>query len=291
MTERSVSAATSEPSRPASTADGLADSRPSSASEKPTLLARYLLDLAMRPSQDPLLDLPEDFDLTTPAHARAGFGLTGGVNPSGGYTGGSSSQAFNPESDSFIYIEHLLEALAVLGRLGWALDALAQRETGEIFSLVDSTLEEVEERTVDRRQQATTNLVPTSALFLPPPPSSADDEVEYDETQPTATGGKLDEDAETLRDLFWTLYSKLDAVLQGFRVTSEVASRIGSVRPPGAPGRSIDWRLIRANCTSRSSAKSSRTTRTRCFETGPVWTQPTSGGRSRQRSRVSCEST
>lgn len=35
---------------------------------------------------------------------------------------------------------------------------------------------------------------------------------------------------ETLRDLFWTLYSKMDAVLQGFRVAYEVAGRIAEVR-------------------------------------------------------------
>lgn len=39
---------------------------------------------------------------------------------------------------------------------------------------------------------------------------------------------------ETLRDLFWTLYSKLDAVLQGFRVSYEVASRISEVRSPSS---------------------------------------------------------
>jgi exocyst complex component 4 len=233
--ERSVSTTPSDLSRPVSTADGLADARPSNVSEKPTILARYLLDLAMRPSQDPFLDLPEDLDLTspafaTPAHTRAGLSLASGATSMAGFAGGSSSsKAFNPEADSFVYIEHLLEALAVLGRLGWALDALAQREAVEIFGLVENVIEEVEERTADRRRQATTNLFPTSALFLPPPPSSAANGDDADEAQPTASGGKLDEDSETLRDLFWTLYSKLDAVLQGFKVTSEVASRIGSV--------------------------------------------------------------
>jgi exocyst complex component 4 len=37
-------------------------------------------------------------------------------------------------------------------------------------------------------------------------------------------------DVETLKDLFWTLYSKLDAVCQGLRVVSEVSNRIGSRR-------------------------------------------------------------
>ena len=36
-------------------------------------------------------------------------------------------------------------------------------------------------------------------------------------------------DAEILRDLFWTLYSKLIAVSEGLRVVYDVANRIGSV--------------------------------------------------------------
>lgn len=46
---------------------------------------------------------------------------------------------------------------------------------------------------------------------------------------PSETSG-LATSVETLRDLFWTLYSKLDAVLQGFRVGYEVAARIAEVR-------------------------------------------------------------
>jgi hypothetical protein len=39
----------------------------------------------------------------------------------------------------------------------------------------------------------------------------------------------MEKNVETLRDLFWTLYSKLDAVLQGFRVSYEVSMRITDV--------------------------------------------------------------
>lgn len=42
---------------------------------------------------------------------------------------------------------------------------------------------------------------------------------------------ELEMNVETLKDLFWTLFSKLDAVLQGFRVTYEVAMRIADVCP------------------------------------------------------------
>jgi exocyst complex component 4 len=36
--------------------------------------------------------------------------------------------------------------------------------------------------------------------------------------------------AETLLDLFWTIYSKLRAVVEGHRVVSEIVGRIGMVR-------------------------------------------------------------
>jgi exocyst complex component 4 len=53
---------------------------------------------------------------------------------------------------------------------------------------------------------------------------------------PSETSG-LANSVETLRDLFWTLYSKLDAVLQGFRVAYEVAGRIAEVRTPASKTR------------------------------------------------------
>lgn len=54
----------------------------------------------------------------------------------------------NPESDSFGYIEMLLEALAALGRLGAGLEQVVQRVPGEVHALVEQTLDEVEERCV-----------------------------------------------------------------------------------------------------------------------------------------------
>lgn len=36
--------------------------------------------------------------------------------------------------------------------------------------------------------------------------------------------------AETLLDLFWTVYSKLRAVVEGHRVVGEIVGRIGMVR-------------------------------------------------------------
>jgi hypothetical protein len=42
----------------------------------------------------------------------------------------------------------------------------------------------------------------------------------------SATAGLMDMNTEILLDFFWTLFSKLDAVLQGFRVFHEVVQRI-----------------------------------------------------------------
>lgn len=51
-----------------------------------------------------------------------------------------------PESDSFAYMEMLLESLAAMGRLGAALDTVVQRVPSEIHQLIDTTTDEVAER-------------------------------------------------------------------------------------------------------------------------------------------------
>jgi hypothetical protein len=60
----------------------------------------------------------------------------------------STKASQNLELDSFAYLEGLLESLGVLGKLGVGLDVISQRVQNEIYHLVDSTLEEVEERLV-----------------------------------------------------------------------------------------------------------------------------------------------
>jgi exocyst complex component 4 len=160
----------------------------------------------------------------------------------------------NPETDSFVYVETLLESLSVLGKLGGGLDIVAQRLPGEIFALIDSTVDEVSERTEYNRR--------TSLLFGINT-GSKDHSTYIITSKPAVTGGlplnipsplvdatraghglqisplqlrlsalessTKHADHEILRDLFWTLYSKLDAVMQGLRVVYEVAKRIGSV--------------------------------------------------------------
>ncbi|CAG8528432.1 3435_t:CDS:10 [Paraglomus brasilianum] len=118
----------------------------------------------------------------------------------------------NPESDSFYYMEIILESLALIGKLPLALETISQNLPIEIYQLVDKTIAEVEERrTVD--VFATMNTKKTDHMnryFFDSPKN---------ETQ-----------MEILRDLLWTLYSKLDAVLQGHRFILNVVERI-SRRP------------------------------------------------------------
>jgi len=139
-------------------------------------------------------------------------------------------------------METLIESLAVLGKLGNALDTVAQRLPSEVFSLVETTLDEVEERAEYGRRgpmfalNGAMNRSESIYSFC-----STDSSV----GQGSAIKGPILEasclrlaaleslakrvDHEILRDLFWTLYSKLDAVAQGLRVVYEIVNRVGSV--------------------------------------------------------------
>jgi exocyst complex component 4 len=153
----------------------------------------------------------------------------------------------NPESDSFAYIETLLESLAVLGKLGSALDIVAQRLPSEIFTLVEITLDEVAERAeYGRRGSVVIPGVTTGrsdGVYIIPDGNTRNNVTNI--PSPLAPRGgflvasslrlaALESSAkrvdhETLKDFFWTVYSKLDAISQGLRIVYEVSNRIGSV--------------------------------------------------------------
>ncbi len=147
-----------------------------------------------------------------------------------------------------------MESLSVLGKLGGGLDTVAQRLPGEIFALIDNTVDEVSERAEYNRRTSllfgvntgsknhSTYIVtskPAVAGGLPLNISStlidanrAGHGLQISPLQLRLTAlesSTKHADHEILRDLFWTLYSKLDAVMQGLRVVYEVAKRIGSV--------------------------------------------------------------
>ena len=146
-------------------------------------------------------------------------------------------QLQNPESDSFAYLETLLESLAVLGKLGNALDVVTQRLPTEVYALVENTIMEVHERAeVGKRSTFyTTGVQPRSSsiyVFVGDSESTGLVQSIVDASNLRLAALESMEkqiDYEILRDLFWTLYSKLDAVTQGLRVVYEISNRIGSV--------------------------------------------------------------
>lgn len=117
-------------------------------------LQRYLNSLSLRPSHNPIFDEPID-DVSTSTTETTDFDLAGaGFSVPGLDLGDLEANKpvrtgqKNPEMDSFAYVESLLESLATLGKLGHGLDAISQRVQVEMFNLVETTLEEVDERSV-----------------------------------------------------------------------------------------------------------------------------------------------
>lgn len=107
---------------------------PTIPSARPSRLVRFLNDLALRPN-----DPPHDLNEPNFRSSTSGQGLSTGVSNASMASMQMTQTTRNPESDSFAYIETLLESLAVLGKLGSALDIVTQRLPGEIFNVVDHT--------------------------------------------------------------------------------------------------------------------------------------------------------
>ncbi|KAG6821359.1 hypothetical protein H0H93_014156 [Arthromyces matolae] len=188
---------------------------------------RFLSELAIKPNEPPI-DLS---DLSVGSNLSSISNLAGTSN----------SIAINPEVDSFAYIETLLESLAVLGKLGSALDTVAQRLPSEIYNLMETTISEVEERAEYGRRRTTEELgesigrteaayTLTSENMGQPTPNKGGYLRASSLRLAALESSSKKVDHEILRDLFWTAYSKLDAVAQGLRIVYEVANRIGSRR-------------------------------------------------------------
>ncbi|KAJ7706369.1 Sec8 exocyst complex component-specific domain-containing protein [Mycena rosella] len=208
----------------------LPNSSPSEESFRQTRLSRFINDLALRPNDPP-------HDLNDPSFRNSGSEILMGQS---NFT--SAATANNPESDSFAYMETLLESFAVLGKLGNALDNIGQRLPSEIFTLVETTLDEVEERAEYGRRGSMFSFTGVSGRSDSVYTFSATDSSSASALSKTVfssvSGLRLvalessskQVDHEILRDFFWTLYSKLDAIAQSLRVIYEVANRIGSRR-------------------------------------------------------------
>lgn len=241
----------------------LSSDSPIDTSPRRTRLSKYLDDLNLRPN-DPPYDLNE---------ANFRNSISGGFSASSvplGLASLSTQNSLsaldplasdqNPESDSFTYIETLLESLAILGKLGTALDVVAQKLPQEIYSLVDLTIEEVAERAEFGRRGS----IISSSMMSGPMAGRLEDVYLVTASGPAnalgsgfvsvavapsmslpVNAGALSSasslrlaaleassrpiDQEVMKDLFWTMYSKLVALSEGLRVVYEVANRIGSV--------------------------------------------------------------
>ncbi|KAG0333567.1 hypothetical protein BG000_009064 [Podila horticola] len=104
----------------------------------------------------------------------------------------------NPEVDSIYYLEILVESLGLLGKFKDAIVTILQRVPLETYQLIDKTISEVNER---RNAEALKTIHPRDSNY----------EDEEDEKY-LAT---KNHENEILRDLFWTLFSKLDCITQG----------------------------------------------------------------------------
>lgn len=238
---------------------------PMAESQVPSRLAKYLGSLSNRRVFDVNNDLGELDTAAFGASERSppnGTTLEGNgdVTPNGeGVEDEQDATAAaefdeNPESDSFLYMEMLLEALARLGKLGVAIEAIHQRLPIEIHSLVESTIREVESRTEPMRRSSLAKTLRPESILLASSSALArtfgaggSGRTSYNPNNSTISGAsdrhgsrplsmllrisaaessQVESDGEIMRDLFWTLFSKLDAVLQGHRVVHEVASVI-----------------------------------------------------------------
>lgn len=195
------------------------DGPPNISISRGSRLTRYLHELAMRTNENPL-------DVAKPDQRDSTITIPNSPTASGSANGRDDK---NPESDSFTYMETLLESLAVLTQLASALDVVAQRLPVEIYTLVESTIEEVSDR-AEFAKRASIILQNGRPLSIDGSGRMVVASAVNALRMAALESPAKDADRETLRDLFWTLYSKLDAVVQGLRVIYEVSNRIGARR-------------------------------------------------------------
>ncbi|GJC81998.1 putative exocyst complex component sec8 [Colletotrichum liriopes] len=122
--------------------------------------------------------------------------------------------AKNPEADTFSYVSLLVESLNKLGRLEMAVDTLKQRLPVELFTIVNETLREVDQRHPSSLRGGSAN---TQGLHI----------YGNRETQMRA---------DVIYDLLWTLFGKFEAIAEGHRVFHESIKAL--IRREGAGNNS-----------------------------------------------------
>ncbi|KAI1311904.1 hypothetical protein EDD11_003266 [Mortierella claussenii] len=115
----------------------------------------------------------------------------------------------NPEVDSSYYLEILVESLGMLGKFKDAILTILQRVPLETYQLIDKTIAEVNER---RNAAALKTISPRDSNY------GDEDDEKYLVTK--------NNENEILRDLFWTLFSKLECVTQGHSTVLVAGQRL-----------------------------------------------------------------
>ncbi|KAI0533255.1 Sec8 exocyst complex component-specific domain-containing protein [Xylaria digitata] len=110
----------------------------------------------------------------------------------------------NPEADTSWYIVLLAESLNKLGRLESAVDTLSQRLPVELFSVVNETINDVDQRHPSSLRGGSSN---SQGLHI----------YSSRETQMRA---------DVIYDLLWTLYGKFEAIAEGHRVFHEAVKSL-----------------------------------------------------------------
>ncbi|TIA84297.1 hypothetical protein E3P77_00076 [Wallemia ichthyophaga] len=129
------------------------------------------------------------------------------------------------ESDSYVYIQTILEALHVLQRVPDVLDLIPARLPLEIQAVISDTVDEVSHRSERLRAHTHTHshTPSTQSAVTAGIISSL---FRTSDTENAHKARELDLGAHILRDLLHTLFSKLEAVLRGLRVVGVVAHRL-----------------------------------------------------------------
>jgi exocyst complex component 4 len=116
----------------------------------------------------------------------------------------------NPEADTFSYIMLLVESLNKLGRLETAVDTLKQRLPVELFSVVNETIDDVDQKHPSSLRGSSGG---SHGLHI------------YGQRETRMR-------ADVIYDLLWTLYGKFEAIAEGHRVFHEAIKAL--IRREGA---------------------------------------------------------
>ncbi|KAK6952219.1 exocyst subunit [Daldinia eschscholtzii] len=122
--------------------------------------------------------------------------------------------AKNPEADTFYYISLVVESLNKLGRLESVVDTLKQRLPVELFTIVNETINEVDQRHPSSLRGGSGN---AKGLHI------------YGSRETRMR-------ADVIYDLLWTLYGKFEAIAEGHRVFHESIKAL--IRREGAGNNS-----------------------------------------------------